>query len=353
MTPGHAPSPSPRKHGAVRALAQGATTLVLLASLSLALYYSGRSKPERSTPPAPQIPTLPEVIEGRGVGVFFLREAADAIDQRRQSDPDPTADFLWQRTPPTGTRRAVLLVHGLDEPGGIWDQLAPALAEAGFRVARFEYPNDQSIARSASMLEIALRQLAAIGVVEVDLVGHSMGGLISYDAVTREQAEQEGFPLRVRRLITIGTPYAGSAWARHRWIAEWRERATRFPDHAGDSQGESLPTEIKGAAGTDLLPDSDYLRELAARPRPRDLAHTAIIGRVFTSNGSLGPVSALIVPANDMLGDGVVSVGSAKAFRLADTVELNASHRGMLRTLVPGVDSMPPAIPVVLDRLRQ
>lgn len=355
MNPRQPPSPAPRRHGAKRALAQAAAATAGLAALSFVIYLAANPKPTPNIQPhtEPDVPRLPDVVEGRGVGVFFLRPDADARDPRQPSDPDPVPGFFWRRNPPPGVRRVALLVHGLDEPGGIWDQLAPALADAGFVVARFEYPNDQPIARSAAMLGIALRELAARGVAEVDLVGHSMGGLISYDAVTRPDFAADVQPLRVVRLITLGTPYAGSAWARHRWIAEWREQASRFVHHRNDEQGEALPTEIKGAAGADLLPGSAYLRELAERPRPSGLAHTAVVGRVFTSSGSLGPVSTLIVPANDMLGDGVVSVDSAKAFHIPDTVELNASHRGMLRTLVPGSDASPPAIPIVLDRLRQ
>lgn len=355
MNPRQPLSPAPRRHGAKRALAQAAAATAGLAALSFVIYLAANNPPARTgdSPSQPDLPRLPDVVEGRGVGVFFLRSDADARDPRQPSDPDPIDGFVWQRKPPLAAQRVALLVHGLDEPGSIWDQLAPALADAGFVVARFEYPNDQPIARSAAMLGIALRELAARGVAEVDLVGHSMGGLISYDAVTHPDFPAACHPLRVVRLITLGTPYAGSAWARHRWIAEWREQASRFVHHRNDERGESLPTEIKGAAGTDLLPGSAYLRELAERSRPSGLAHTAVVGRVFISNGSLGPVSTLIVPANDMLGDGVVSVDSAKAFQIPDTVELNASHRGMLRTLVPGSDATPPAIPIVLDRLRQ
>ena len=52
--------------------------------------------------------------------------------------------------------RVVMLVHGLDEPGGIWDQLAPALVADGHTVVRFEYANDQAIAISAGDLIEAL-----------------------------------------------------------------------------------------------------------------------------------------------------------------------------------------------------
>ncbi|MFW5815821.1 MAG: alpha/beta hydrolase, partial [Wenzhouxiangella sp.] len=46
----------------------------------------------------------------------------------------------------------LILLHGLDEPGGIWDEMAAAMAEAGLAAWEFRYPNDQAIARSADLL---------------------------------------------------------------------------------------------------------------------------------------------------------------------------------------------------------
>ncbi len=46
----------------------------------------------------------------------------------------------------------VVLVHGLDEPGGLFDELTPALEQAGFRAVEFRYPNDQAITRSSEFL---------------------------------------------------------------------------------------------------------------------------------------------------------------------------------------------------------
>ena len=37
----------------------------------------------------------------------------------------------------------VILVHGLDDPGKVWMNLAPALVKEGFSVWIMTYPNDQ------------------------------------------------------------------------------------------------------------------------------------------------------------------------------------------------------------------
>lgn len=50
--------------------------------------------------------------------------------------------------------------------------------------------------------------------VSVDLVGHSMGGLIIRGAVQGAQAKESGFsqPLKVEDAVTLAAPHAGAAW---------------------------------------------------------------------------------------------------------------------------------------------
>ena len=43
----------------------------------------------------------------------------------------------------------VILVHGLDDPGKVWMNLAPVLLKEGFSVWIMTYPNDQPITESA------------------------------------------------------------------------------------------------------------------------------------------------------------------------------------------------------------
>jgi pimeloyl-ACP methyl ester carboxylesterase len=68
---------------------------------------------------------------------------------------------------------------------------------------------DTSITDIASLLAWYVYRSYSSRGTSIDLVGHSMGGLIIRDAL--DHAGQRGFPpyLRVREVVTIATPYAG------------------------------------------------------------------------------------------------------------------------------------------------
>jgi triacylglycerol lipase len=64
------------------------------------------------------------------------------------------------------------------------------------------------------------------GVDEVDLVGHSMGGLYARSAIRALTAT--GSPVKVRSLVTVGTPWQGS------YLADYANGTVRLADCAGD-----------------------------------------------------------------------------------------------------------------------
>jgi len=123
-------------------------------------------------------------------------------------------------------RPDVVLLHGLDEPGDIWDDLIPVLAEAGWVAWEFRYPNDQAIDASVDFLAEAWLELPAD--LSVVLVGHSMGGLVARDFVGRWRHPVEVEPQVAGAsvcgvILGFGCPHP----------AEQR-RASRHPDHPGD-----------------------------------------------------------------------------------------------------------------------
>lgn len=278
--------------------------------------------------------------------------------------------------------RLVLLIHGLDEPGDIWTDLAPAIVAAGHDLARFEYPNDQPVHPSAALLIEHLRKARAAGVEEVALVAHSMGGLVVFDALTRADGYAgtidggDALP-RVTRLITIGTPWTGSPWARMQAVSELREQVQRW------SEGESWDLrpllrsrgDVTGRAGEDLGEKSKLVATLKKRSMPEGLPLTVIAGRIVAPDSAdwswveeslvlrkaLGreAVAELIAEIESIggtLGDGVVPLESALARGAEDTVIFEANHRGLIRRtpidFATGTGTAkPPANETILDRL--
>jgi pimeloyl-ACP methyl ester carboxylesterase len=293
----------------------------------------------------------------------------------------------WSHAGETGPlpERIILLIHGLDEPGGIWTDLAPELAAAGYDVLRFDYRNDDSISASATDLERAMRSMRARGVRRADLVCHSMGGLVARDVLTRPGAYagggrgHEDLP-DVHRLITLGTPNNGSIWAHLAPLADVREHLGRWmSDPAEPRHLLGFMLDGDNSAGRDLLPGSAYLEELNARPLPEDVRITAIVASMteigdedlacLTEPGIaarvLGPDRAGALAegvrrASSFLGDGVVCIDSGASVCLEDVVTVRANHRTMVRNFdlvasarraVGAEASAPPAIPIILDRL--
>ncbi|RNC82612.1 MAG: alpha/beta fold hydrolase [Phycisphaera sp.] len=290
---------------------------------------------------------------------------------------------LWTDITAEGApTRAVLLVHGLDEPGSVWNALAPALESKGHTAIRFEYPNDQRIALSADQLDATLIKLRAMGVIEISIVAHSMGGLVSLDALTRDGFKRDRWPT-VTRLITLGTPSKGSTLAPLRGIAEIREQSMRLFDDGKltlDDLGR-FETDGQGEAGEDLKPGSDFLTDLASREAPKNTQITAVVARASTierddlrdrllnsmpdaiaedeaavtlTSDFASWASRMLDRAASSMGDGVVSQASASSEWTEDVVIVEASHRSMVSEIPCPIrgDNPPPAIDIVLDRLR-
>ncbi len=240
--------------------------------------------------------------------------------------------------------RLVILVHGLDEPGCVWNDLAPALVEEGYEVARFEYPNDQPIADSAALLRGELARLGAAGVGHVDFVAHSMGGLVLLDALTHPGGANStpgAIMPRVERVITVGTPFEGSPWARARCVTEAREQYTRWKagDHAWTDLTGGL-ADGHGQAGTDLLPGSTFFQHLVGRSMPQSVEWTALVARLvpdWTVEPSTYP--ALGAPQSawnnsvdwlgNLVGDGVVTMRSASAAPSDDVTAVASGPTGL------------------------
>lgn len=241
--------------------------------------------------------------------------------------------------------RVTVLVHGLDDPGRVWMTLRPLLSARGYTVAQLEYPNDQSIADSTKLAAGQLALLKQHGAEHIDIIAHSMGGLVARDLLTDPQYDRAKFPT-VDRLIMVGTPQHGSKMAMMRLAAEWRDQFSRSVDDHVSAPG-LLGGIFDGAgeAGIDLLPGSEFLTALNARPLPADVKMTIIAGRIAPELGEAADEAA------DMIGDGCVPIESSKLDGVTDYTLVEGNHLSIVRNVTAGSTRTPPAVPIVLDRL--
>jgi hypothetical protein len=203
----------------------------------------------------------------------------------------------------------------------------------------------------------------------VVLIGHSMGGLVARDFVSRlrhpvgEAARVQG--PEVAGVILVGTPSQGSEWAR---LRVWLELRDQFPSVQG--RRFSLFAALRdgtGEAKIDLRPGSDFLRDLNARPWPQTVPILSIAGRLLAPSPDLDQgieaasaetgstelrrrLSAWWSGIGADLGDGAVTLASAGLPGGPPPLVVNASHRGMIARLLPG-DPQPPAIEPILAAL--
>ncbi len=261
----------------------------------------------------------------------------------------------------------VILIHGLDEPGGIWDEMGAALADAGLVAWEFRYPNDQAIAKSADLLAAHWPRLASE---KVYLVGHSMGGLVIRDFVSRHRHSASLGPVvagpDVAGVVMIGTPNQGSEWVRLRAWLEIREWLADLPE--GRASLFSALRDGTGAAKLDLRPDSGFLSDLNSRVWP-DEVPVLILGGLLTEPTDdmmdglqriaedLGLDDAELLvedwwrDAGQGIGDGAVPVESLAFEGGPEPVLLPASHRGLVLSL-PFSEQAPPAIKLTIEQIR-
>ena len=241
----------------------------------------------------------------------------------------------------------VILVHGLDDPGIMWDDLAPILWENRYQVYIMSYPNDQAIRASSRFFFDSMKDLAQKESTPVFIVAHSMGGLVARDMLTCPNinyslAAAAGKVPDVKRLILVGTPNQGAQMARFRIVTEVKDQI--FHLFEPGTHWLHCLLDGTGAAGVDLLPGSRFLTQLNQRPLPTDVPIDIIAGMLFFSREPSR--------VRNLLGDGLVSVN---ATRLNDLplIRVPGNHFSILRNLTRSSTRIPPAIPVILAKLNQ
>lgn len=286
-----------------------------------------------------------------------------------------TADESGRTPSKRDEKQDVILVHGLDEPGKVWINLAPALLAAGFNVWIMTYPNDQPIEESAQFFFKEIISLKADGRKKVFIVSHSMGGLVSREMLTnpdlayRQRVLDKDVP-EVTHLIMVGTPNHGSELARFRIFTEFRDQLANLL-----SDNFSLLRSVldgAGEAGLDLLPGSRFLETLNSRPNPKHTEMLVIAGVMSTwdnddiekftekvknrlpdnTHDAVSKIGDLLDAMAHGLGDGLVSVDSARLVDVPFRI-VQGTHLSIIRNIRMDSGRIPPAVPVILEYLKK
>ncbi len=272
-------------------------------------------------------------------------------------------------------KSAIVLIHGLDDPGKVWMNLAPALAAEGFAVWLMRYPNDQPIAASSRFFMDQLRDLDKNSYPKISIVAHSMGGLLARELLTSPELlylekTRSGLVPEVVQLIMVGTPNHGSELARFQLLTEFRDQWI----HATEGKGHWLKWILDGAgeAKIDLLPDSKFLTDLNTRPHPEGVKMSVIAGVATPWDSdeidrfihsvhdqvpenepqTLSELEKFRISLTDSLGDGLVTVTSSRLEGIPHRI-VRGTHLTIIRNVSEEDERIPPAVPVIIAQLKQ
>jgi triacylglycerol lipase len=186
--------------------------------------------------------TIGQDVTGGADGLSYLRHLVRGNRLRRR---DGFAELSPQSP-------AVLIIHGFLGTRGSMYLLESRLVDDGFVCVSFNLGtlNVRDIRRSAFLIHRKIeRILAQTPSQKIDIIGHSMGGLIGLYYV-----KKLGGHARVRKLIMLGTPVRGT------WLAL-----------AG-----VMTLGLWSTSSWQLLPRSHFLDELAQGPIPPGVEVTTI-----------------------------------------------------------------------------
>lgn len=201
-------------------------------------------------------------------------------------------------------KNRVILIHGLHQTAWIMHPLAKRLQAAGFDTHQYGYRSMRdNIETNSALLNSWLEKNHHLDQ-PIDLVGHSLGGLIIRDFVVEYPKWQIG------RCVTLGTPHMGSVCADYIWHLT--------PAVVGRSYIDSLDGTVVP------LPEHITLGVIAGN-RPYGL------GQLFLQyhNRKLRKTENQL-SADDLLHDGTVYVKETKIDTATDHIVLPVSHTGML-----------------------
>ncbi|MCH8555033.1 MAG: hypothetical protein LAT76_07740 [Schleiferiaceae bacterium] len=216
---------------------------------------------------------------------------------------DNSGEFIFTQVPPlNNNERVLLLVHGwLSGPQSAWsgfyDQIIPLIQSVGYsHIVTFGYNSSLNINDNGLLLKNEIQ--SKLNGASVDIVSHSMGGLVS-----RSTIENHNGASLVSNLITLATPHHGSPLAAIRYFMGFLigiDKPILLPYFALNTQG------IK-----DMDPNLGFITSLRNNPQST-VPYYAISAENSPCQGLGGlcwvPSFDNILPGKD---DGVVAETSA------------------------------------------
>ncbi len=205
-------------------------------------------------------------------------------------------DFLNQNatgiyfTEPYDAKRIpVILVYGISGSPQDWSYFIEHFDRTRYQLWFFHYASGMRLSRVAGALAAGLDILKERhGFTQCDVVAHSMGGLVSDEAIRLAVAD-EGVDF-IPRFVTISTPWGG---------------------HKAASLGvRYLKRPVP--AWLDVAPDSDFLKAVYASPLPAQTRFDLIYGEIPTSSGSPGKDDGVVTVESELDPRVIRNAASAK-----------------------------------------
>jgi len=238
-----------------------------------------------------------------------LREALRELGWALLTQPLLPLFYVFGRRLARGRGVPIVAVHGYMQNRVDFLRIARACERAGLGpVYGFNYPWYESIPACARRLARFVEDVCReTGESQVDVVAHSVGGLVAMEYVHQDGAcPHPGSGARVRRVVTIASPHAGVSWRGPivgavgpevrvgcAFLVERAERAVRVPCLSVYSTHDNVvhPAHTSALAtrgGTDW-----------------SVAHVGHLAILFDPDAVRATVSFLAAPALSAQGEGL------------------------------------------------
>lgn len=257
-------------------------------------------------------------------------------------------DNDWQQR--TGPLPLVVCLHGLKSNPARFDAFRAFLRREGYATAAIRYDDNDAIAESARRVSDAVSEKLSHAPEKpsIVLVGHSMGGLVAREWTENILYARDGLTGEsIVGLITVGTPHQGSNWAAMPPLLD----LFALDDFDASDIIDVLLHQPSAPGLRDLIPGSELLTQMNARPRRTDVRYLCIAGEgsplsevevnrlrevlldLDRQNGFVRAIRPRIEPLlgsfSELIrgkGDGVVSVSSATLPDSGPPVVVDRSH---------------------------